>query len=126
MQGYMNDRSKKSPKKRKKNNNHKQSETIKEVEYYLNNDGNDTRIIRNIAVSSMIPTVGSDRQKQFISEYELLGVPFFTGIEDELLERNESNPFWSFTMMVKDSGDHKLLFSSQEDAEQFYTEILKN
>ena len=123
----MNDRSKKPPKKEKRiKSSHKPAEALREVEYYLNHDGNDTRIIRNIAISSLIPTVVSSKPKPYVSEYKLLGVPFFTGLEEDLIERNEPNPFWSFTMMVKDSGDHKLLFSSQEDAEQFYTEILKN
>ncbi len=108
--------------KARKNN---RQETVREIEYYLNHDGNDTQIIRNIAVSSVIPKVETDKTDDLASQYKLSGVPFFTGLEDTLADNFGANPFWSFTMMVKEGGNHKLLFSSQEDAEELYTILLK-
>lgn len=123
---YMSNRSRKSANKKKLSKNHQPTESVKEIEYYINNNGNDTQIIRNIAVSSLIPIVGSDKKNEPKDDYSLLGELYFNSLEDRLFEKKGIDSVWSFTMMVKDSGDHKLLFSSQEDAEQFYTEILKN
>ncbi len=122
----MSDKSGKIPKKKKmKAKAVKQSNPIREIEYYLSQNGNDTRIIRNIALSSLIPTVESNRENSAGSEEDLFGMPFSLSFEDEYAVRRAANPFWSFTMMVKESGDHKLLFSSAEEAEELYTEILK-
>lgn len=122
----MSDKSGKIPKKKKTRTKAvKPSKPINEIEYYLSQNGNDTRIIRDIALSSLIPRVESEKEAGTGFEGNLLGVPFYISMEDELNGKKESNPYWSFTMMVKESGDHKLLFSSAEEAELLYTEILK-
>lgn len=122
----MNDKSNKSPKRKSlKDEKNKPTEAVKEIEYYLNQNGNDTQIIKNIAVSSLIPRAETSRQSRLASQYKLLGVPFFMGIEDGLPAPVAASPFWSFTMMIKEGGNHKLLFSSQEDAEALYTLLLK-
>ncbi len=123
----MNDRSKKSAKKRDLRTKAKSDKgKLQEIEYYLNHNGDDTKIIKNIALSSLVPKAETGKQSTLATHYKLMGVPFFIGLEDEMEQRIESSPFWSFTMMVKDNGDHKLLFSSQEDAEDLYNEILKD
>ncbi len=122
----MNDSSNKPPKRnRMKARKNNRQEAVREIEYYLNHDGDDTQIIKNIAVSSLIPKVETDKTDDLASQYNLSGVPFFMGLEESLADNFEANPFWSFTMMVKEGGDHKLLFSSQEDAEELYTILLK-
>jgi hypothetical protein len=122
----MNDSSNKPPKEsRMKARNKNRQEAVKEIEYYLNQDGDDTQIIKNIAVSSVIPKVETYKKEDSASQDSLSGVPFFAGLEESLAENFGANPFWSFTMMVKEGGDHKLLFSSQEDAEELYTILLK-
>jgi hypothetical protein len=123
----MNDKSNKSPKRKSlKAGKNKPTEAIREIEYYLNQNGNDTQIIKNIAISSLIPRVESSKQSRLASQYKLLGVPFFMGPDDGFpAPVVTSSPFWSFTMMIKEGGDHKLLFSSQEDAEELYTVLLK-
>jgi hypothetical protein len=122
----MKNRPKKPNRKNQMKNKKKNPDYVREIEYHLNQNGNDTQIIRNIAVSSLIPKAGPDRRNRFSEQYQLLGVPYFMGFEDELARQNEAHAYWSFTMMVKEGGDHKLLFSSQEDAEEFYTEFLKD
>ena len=122
----MNDSSKKPPKRnglKARRNNRK--EAVREIEYYLNHDGNDTQIIKNIAVSTLIPRANTLKHNDLTTQYNLAGVPFFIGLEESLAEDLGTNPFWSFTMMVKEGGNHKLLFSSQEDAEELYTILLK-
>ncbi|MBU2512036.1 hypothetical protein KJ966_11915 [bacterium] len=122
----MSDKSGKIPKKKKmKTKAVKQSSPIREIEYYLSQNGNDTRIIRNIALSSLIPKAESDKVNTANFEGNLLGIPFIFNLEDEFTGHKGFNPFWSFTMMIKESGDHKLLFSSADEAEELYTEILK-
>ncbi len=122
----MGDKSGKIPKKKKINRKVVQKpKPIREIEYYLSQNGNDTKIIRDIAISSLIPKVESYRELQEEVEGNLLGFPFYVSFDEDNAVRAESNPYWSFTMMVKESGDHKLLFSSAEEAESLYTEILK-
>lgn len=122
----MKNRPKKPNQKNRPKNRKKDSDFIKEIEYHLNQNGNDTQIIRNIAISSLIPKVDSERRNRFSEQYNLTGVPYFMGLEDELARKQDVQAYWSFTMMVKEGGDHKLLFSSQEDAEELYTEFLKD
>ncbi len=122
----MKNRPKKPNQKSFAKNRKTNQEFIREIEYHLNQNGNDTQIIRNIAVSSLIPKVESDRKSRFSEQYKLLGVPYFMGFDDDLAEQNQAHAYWSFTMMVKEGGDFKLLFSSQEDAEELYTEFLKD
>lgn len=113
--------SKRNASRARKNN---RKEQLGEIEYYMNRNGNDTQIIKNIAVSTLIPKVERSGDIQQ-SHHKLLGLPYFDDFDEGLNEHFVTNPFWSFTMVVKKGGDHKLLFSSQEDAESLYHVLIK-
>ncbi len=98
---------------------------LRGIEYYLSNNGSDTKVVRDIALSALIPRANGDKKIQHVTKDEVYKFPFFIDNIFGITEIEEENPFWSFTMMIKDGGEHKLLFSSQEDAEEIYTEVLK-
>lgn len=122
----MNDRSNKPPKRNgSKHRKRNKQEQLGEIEYYLNRDGNDTQIVKDIAISSLIPKVDDGKKKILTSEFNLSGIPFFVEIDEGTEEKAVANPFWSFTMVMKKGGNHKLLFSSQEQAEDLFHVLLK-
>lgn len=96
-----------------------------DIEHYLDENGSDTRFIKNIALSTVVPKALSVDKENLVIENKLVSIPLHMNMAEELSRVMNPNAVWSFTMMIKESGDQKLLFSSQEDAEKMYLEIIK-